>query len=65
MTEAVSAYYGVYNLTDAISVPIKENLLRIEVFYDRIAKTEVVETAAMSDFQFISDLGEFRAQSDG
>ena len=40
-----------------IGVVMKENLLQLKVFYDRMTVTQISESPSMSDFQFISDLG--------
>ena len=45
-------------LTD-LSSAVQENLLRIEIFYDRISQAEVTESPAVTDFAFISDVGTF------
>ena len=56
LADQVTAHYG--DDTQSLNLAVKENLLRLEIYYDRISKTEVVQTPAVTDFQFISDVGE-------
>lgn len=57
LAEAVIREYGGNDAS--IEKAVRENLLRIELFYDRIAKTEVVQSPAVTDIQFISDIGKY------
>ena len=56
LADQVTAHYG--DDTQSLNLAVKENQLRLEIYYDRISKTEVVQTPAVTDFQFISDVGE-------
>ena len=56
LSDQVTSHYG--DDTQSLNLAVKENLLRLEIYYDRISKTEVVQTPAVTDFQFISDVGE-------
>ncbi|XP_067945394.1 amiloride-sensitive sodium channel subunit alpha-like [Watersipora subatra] len=46
-----------YELADTIALPIKENFLQLQIFYETLSVTQISESPSVTDFQFISDFG--------